>query len=178
MLDHVLNELSRGFASLEELGVVVVRVTLAAIVGGIVGFERSWTGKQAGLRTHMLVCIGSTIFVMVVALEGNSEEALSRVIQGTAAGIGFVGAGAILKLSDRGKVKGITTAANIWLTAALGTAIGAGEFWLSTVGVIAAWIVLTVVDNFEHWMTRKRPNKKLHGDSQAEETAEEGDVED
>lgn len=167
MLEAILQELSRGFADQAMMAVVSIRLALAALVGGIVGLERSWTGKLAGLRTHMLVCLGSAIFVMSVSLHSVNVDALSRVIQGTATGIGFVGAGAILKLSDRGRVKGLTTAANIWMTAALGSAVGTGHYYLPTAGVFAALITLAFVERLEERIEervearRKKPAKLL-----------------
>lgn len=156
MWHELVDELSRGFPDRTYMAIVTVRIVLASLIGGIVGFERSWTGKQAGLRTHMLVCLGSAIFVMTVSVRGHDADALSRVIQGTATGIGFVGAGTILKLSDRGRVKGLTTAANIWLTAALGTAVGTGHYFLPTAGVVAAWITLVLVERIEERVKARR----------------------
>lgn len=152
-------EISGGFPDATEIASVTIKVLLAALIGGLIGIERSMTGKEAGLRTHMLVCLGSAIFMMVSTQAGVSPEHLTRVIQGIATGIGFVGAGAILKLENREHVKGLTTAANIWLTSALGTAIGAGEFYLPTMGVILAWLILAVMGWFENLLEVKHPKR-------------------
>lgn len=112
-----------------QLTRVVVRLLIAAVLGGILGFEREHKGKAAGVRTHMLVCMGAALFVLVPGLAGADDAALSRVVQGIVAGIGFLGAGTILKgdnLNAR-QVKGLTTAAGLWMTAAIGIAAGMGR---------------------------------------------------
>jgi putative Mg2+ transporter-C (MgtC) family protein len=127
---------------------VVVRIVVAVALGGLLGAERERAGKAAGLRTHMLVALGSALFVMFPAELGMRVEDLSRVIQGVATGIGFIGAGTILKRSEAEEVHGLTTAANIWLTAAIGLAVGGGQLWLPLVGAGSAWVVLAVVRRF------------------------------
>jgi putative Mg2+ transporter-C (MgtC) family protein len=124
---------------------VVARLTVAAALGGILGAERQHAGKAAGLRTHMLVCIGCALFVLFSTEAGMATADLSRVIQGVATGIGFIGAGTILKRPDATEVHGLTTAASIWLTAAVGAAVGAGQLWLPIVAVACAWTILAVV---------------------------------
>jgi putative Mg2+ transporter-C (MgtC) family protein len=121
---------------------VVARILVAAILGGVLGAERQRAGKAAGLRTHMLVAIGCALFVLFPTEAGMATADLSRVIQGVATGIGFIGAGTILKRSDAHEVQGLTTAANIWLTAAAGAAVGAGQLWLPVVAVLCAWVIL------------------------------------
>lgn len=110
-----------------EMTRVSVRLLMAAILGGILGFERESRGKAAGIRTHMLVAIGAALFVLIPRQAGISDAELSRVVQGVIAGIGFLGAGAILKGDDEKHLKGLTTAAGIWLTAAIGVAAGLGR---------------------------------------------------
>src|SRR5262245_24307133 len=105
---------------------VGVRLVLAALLGGLIGLNRQWSGKAAGLRTHMLVAPGSAALVGVPALGGMPLEGVARIIQGIVAGIGFLGAGTILKGSDEKHVQGLTTAASIWLTAAVGIVAGMG----------------------------------------------------
>src|SRR6266446_1779921 len=97
---------------IEHFGRVFVRLGLAVILGGILGYERESEGKAAGLRTHILVCLGAALFMLVPLELGASLADLTRVAQGVAAGIGFLGAGAILKLSRERKIHGLTTAAN------------------------------------------------------------------
>jgi putative Mg2+ transporter-C (MgtC) family protein len=124
---------------------VVVRVIVAAALGGLLGAERERAGKAAGLRTHMLVALGAALFVLFPAEAGMSLGDLSRVIQGVATGIGFIGAGTILKHVEHDQVHGLTTAASIWLTAAIGMAVGAGRLWLPIIGAVSAWIILSVL---------------------------------
>jgi putative Mg2+ transporter-C (MgtC) family protein len=161
-MNDVFNELARGIPPQPVLIGITIRLLVAAIIGGVLGIERTLTGKQAGLRTHMLVCLGSAIFMMVASEAGRSID--TRIVQGIATGIGFVGAGAILKIEDREKVKGLTTAANIWLTAALGTSVGAGQYYLPLAGVVLAWLILGVVDRLEHKLELKhaKPDKPHH----------------
>ena len=130
--------------SLDQILTVVLRLIAAAVVGAMLGAERESMGKAAGLRTHMLVALGGALFVMV-ATEHEAVGDISRVIQGVAAGIGFIGAGAILKHTDKDQVTGLTTAASLWLTAAIGVAAGTGTIWLALGGGAFAWIVLRVL---------------------------------
>jgi putative Mg2+ transporter-C (MgtC) family protein len=119
------------------------------IVGAIIGYQRERAGKAAGLRTHMLVAMGTTMFVLASAESGMEHDAMSRVVQGLATGIGFLGAGAILKLESERLIRGLTTAAGIWMTAALGVAIGLGALGTAAVGVLFTWIVLAFLIGLE-----------------------------
>lgn len=133
---------------------VVARLTLAVILGAALGYEREKVGKAAGLRTHMLVTIGAALFVLVPLEGGVKLEHLTRVIQGLAAGIGFLGAGAILKLSEQRRIQGLTTAANIWVAAAVGLAVGMGLIVPALASVLLALLILHVLSWFEP------PNRK------------------
>jgi putative Mg2+ transporter-C (MgtC) family protein len=106
-------------------------------------------GKAAGLRTHMLVALGAALFVLAPLEAGMTVADASRVIQGIVAGIGFLGAGAILKIIERREVEGLTTAAGIWFTAAVGTAVGTGQLWVPIVGTSLAWIVMSALRRVE-----------------------------
>jgi putative Mg2+ transporter-C (MgtC) family protein len=128
---------------------VVARVAVAALLGALLGWERERAGKAAGLRTHMLVALGAALFVLFPAEAGMDIADLSRVIQGVATGIGFIGAGTILKRADAEHIEGLTTAASIWLTGAIGMSVGAGQLWLSVVCAISAWIILYVLARFD-----------------------------
>ena len=135
---------------------VVSRLGAAALLGGLIGIEREWTGKAAGLRTHMTVALGCAAF-MLVALESSDDASnTSRVIQGIAAGIGFIGAGTILKRSEEEDIKGLTTAATIWLTAAVGAGAGAGQGWLAFIAVAIAFVILMAFHGIDRWLARKR----------------------
>jgi putative Mg2+ transporter-C (MgtC) family protein len=129
---------------------VVVRLGVAIIMGGVIGYERQHEGKSAGMRTHMLVALGAAIFTLIPQ-EADIKD-LTRVIQGIAAGIGFLGAGTIIKLSDSTEIRGLNSAATIWLTAAVGMAVAAGWIWPSVVAVVMAWLVLAFVHKLEPWL--------------------------
>ena len=128
---------------------VIVRVLAAALLGALLGAERERAGKPAGLRTHMLVALGAALFVLFPAEAGMEVADLSRVIQGVATGIGFIGAGTILKRADGEQVEGLTTAASIWLTGAIGMSVGAGQLWLSVVCAASAWVILSMLARWE-----------------------------
>jgi putative Mg2+ transporter-C (MgtC) family protein len=121
---------------------VVARVIVAALLGALLGWERERAGKAAGLRTHMLVALGAALFVLFPAEAGMDIADLSRVIQGVATGIGFIGAGTILKHAGSEHIEGLTTAASIWLTGAIGMSVGAGQLWLSALCAVTAWVIL------------------------------------
>jgi putative Mg2+ transporter-C (MgtC) family protein len=135
-----------------ELAIVVARLFTAALLGGLLGAERESVGKAAGLRTHMLVALGAALFVVAPQVAGVGEEGLARIVEGVAAGVGFIGAGAILKLSDREEIKGLTTAATIWLTAGIGIAAGVAPLWVAGVSAAIAWIILYVLGKVEQRM--------------------------
>jgi putative Mg2+ transporter-C (MgtC) family protein len=125
-----------------QLGRIAVRLFLAALLGWLLGAERESMGKAAGSRTHMLVALGAALFIIVPAEIGLKEGDLGRIIQGIATGVGFLGAGTILKRTDRNEITGLTTAATIWLTAAIGLGVGAGQVWISVMCAVSAWIIL------------------------------------
>lgn len=128
--------------TLRQLFDIVLRLGIAAVLGGVIGFEREQVGKAAGLRTHMLVGLAAALFTVAPLDAGMSVADLSRVLQGVAAGIGFIGAGTILKLTSQQEIRGLTTAASLWLTAAVGMAVGIGHLWLPIVAVFLAVVIL------------------------------------
>ena len=140
----IVKEEALSFPGVGELSRVSIRLTVAAIIGGLIGYERESRGKAAGLRTHMLVAVGAAVFVVVPIEAGMGLADLSRVIQGIVTGIGFLGAGAIMKM-DAGHIKGLTTAASIWLTAAIGIACGLGYGMTALVSAVFALLILAVV---------------------------------
>jgi putative Mg2+ transporter-C (MgtC) family protein len=142
-------ELTADWPDLGHFLTLVFRLVLAALVGAVPGLQREMKGVPAGLRTHILVSLGSAIFVLAALESGVSPAESTRVIQGLAAGIGFVGAGAILKSARRGEIHGLTTAANIFLTAGLGIAVGMGRIWLGVMGSVLGYCVLAVVGRVE-----------------------------
>jgi putative Mg2+ transporter-C (MgtC) family protein len=131
------------------------RLGLAAALGAIMGYQRERVHSTAGLRTHMLVCLGAAFFVMASVESGQTSADVSRVIQGIVAGVGFLGAGTILKVGEGLQVHGLTTAASIWLTAAIGTGAGLGHVWLPVLGAVFGWIILGPIGNAEK--NRKPP---------------------
>jgi putative Mg2+ transporter-C (MgtC) family protein len=142
------DEIVANFSDLPSSEFIVrlaLRLSMAALLGGALGFERKRAGKSAGLRTHMLVSLGSALFVVVPQQAGVSTADLSRVIQGVISGMGFLGAGAILKRSDDAEVKGLTTAAGLWLTCAIGIAVGLGREASAALGTLLALLILTAV---------------------------------
>ena len=137
-----------------QAATMAFRLLVAAALGGLLGFEREMVGKAAGLRTHMLVALGAALFMIGPQQAGAGAADLTRVVQGIATGIGFVGAGAILKREEKGEVFGITTAASVWFTAAVGMTVGAGRLWLPVVGTAMAFAILAVLRRYEAWLAR------------------------
>ena len=154
MLETILDELQLLWPAGDQLVRVAVRLTIAALLGAIVGFDRERMGKPAGLRTHMLVALGSALFVLAPVNQDMPVGDLSRVIQGVAAGIGFLGAGAILKLSDERHILGLTTAASIWMTAAIGITAGLGQAGLAVLATLVTWVILAALSAVERKMGR------------------------
>lgn len=133
---------------------IVVRLGVAALLGGVLGWEREQAGKAAGVRTHMLVAMGAALFVLVAQQAGIAAADNSRVLQGIIAGVGFLGAGTILKGDAEGQVKGLTTAAGIWLTAAIGVAAGLGLEATAVLSTLLALVVLWAIPVLHDKVTR------------------------
>jgi len=129
---------------LEQLTRVVVRLLLAAMLGGLIGLERELAGKAAGLRTHMLVALGSALFVLIPLQAGIEMADLSRVIQGLLAGVGFLCAGAILKAASEDQVQGLTTSASLWMTASIGMGAGLGRDATAVLSTLLALAILSM----------------------------------
>jgi len=120
------------------------RLGIATVCGAAIGAERELTEQAAGLRTHIMVCIGSCLFT-IASINGFHSHTVdpSRVAAQIVTGIGFLGAGAILR--ERGSIHGLTTAASVWVTAAVGLAIGAGLYWIGGFAVVVAVLSLWVM---------------------------------
>lgn len=146
-----------------QLTRVTVRLLMAAVLGGILGFEREHKGKAAGVRTHMLVSLGAALFVLVPQMAGADPAAISRVVQGIVAGIGFLGAGTILKGDklDTHQVKGLTTAAGLWMTAAIGVAAGMGREATALLSTLLALGVLALMP----WIIKRLEREEQGGDA-------------
>jgi putative Mg2+ transporter-C (MgtC) family protein len=134
---------------LVRIAAVGGRLLAAGLLGGLIGAQRERVHSAAGFRTHILVALGSALIVVAGREAGFSSADTSRVVQGVVAGIGFLGAGTILKLADRGEVHGLTTAATIWVTAAVGVAAALSQLWLATVAAVLTWAVLALAVRFE-----------------------------
>ena len=144
-MDVLNREIVDGFPDIATFLRVSVRLCAAAVLGALIGYDREKMGKPAGLRTHMLVAMGAALFVLAPAESGMAVADLSRVVQGLAAGVGFLGAGAILKLTDEREVLGLTTAATIWMTAAVGVTVAFGRIGLAMLAVALTLGTLTMV---------------------------------
>lgn len=134
---------------LAEATVICVRLGMAAAMGALIGYDRERRGKAAGLRTHMMVSLGAALFILVPLRSGIDAADASRVLQGIIAGIGFLGAGAILKPERIGAIKGLTTASSIWVAAAVGVAAGMGREVTAVLGTLAALFILIVMKRVE-----------------------------
>jgi putative Mg2+ transporter-C (MgtC) family protein len=127
----------------------LVKLLLALIVGGLIGAERELRDKAAGFRTIIFICVGATLFTMISIKLGSPQEP-TRIAANVVSGVGFLGAGAILRA--QGRVIGLTTASTIWLAAALGMAIGGGSFALAGVGCVLGLVVLLAFPAVESYI--------------------------
>lgn len=129
----------------EQITRILIRLIMAALLGGLLGLQRERRRKAAGVRTHMLVAMGAALFVLVPQQNGMALEDMSRVIQGVIAGIGFLGAGAILKNQADSSIVGLTTAAGVWMTAAIGIACGLGRESTAVLSALLALVVFSLI---------------------------------
>ena len=148
-MDIVWEELLSGLPDARRLTHVLIRLLAATVLGAIIGFQRERAGKPAGLRTHMLVTVGTAVFVLACSGVGMSLDGLSRVIQGIVTGIGFIGAGSILKLDRERDIQGLTTAAGVWMTAAVGVAVGLGSLGVALLSTVFTLAILSFSKRFE-----------------------------
>ena len=159
--EQIWQTLQEEFSDLSDASQVtriVLRLTLASALGGILGFEREQKGKSAGVRTHMLVAAGAALFVLIPQQAGVSDEALMRALQGVLAGLGFLCAGSIIKSEGNEQVKGLTTAAGIWFTAAIGVAAGLGRDASAVVSTLLALIILSLIPKLPQLKDTPRSN--------------------
>ncbi len=141
-MELLWQELTNGLPDSTRFWTLFIRVIAATLLGALLGFQRERAGKPAGLRTHILVSVGTAVVVLACAASGMDMDGQSRVIQGIVTGIGFIGAGSILKVSEEKDIRGLTTAAGLWLTAAVGVACGLGTIGIAVIASILALIVL------------------------------------
>jgi len=132
---------------------VLLRLGAAVVVGALIGIDREIRHKPAGVRTMALVALGSAVFVLA-GLEGSTSDSTSRIIQGIVAGVGFLGAGTIMRRQTEESVHGLTTAASIWLAAALGVACGLAFWTLVAVGC-GLGVVVLVLSPIDRWLKAK-----------------------
>src|SRR5687767_103773 len=158
-MDLLWQELTLGLDSTRLAAQMLIRMVLAMLLGGLVGMQREQAGKPAGVRTHMLVSLGTAVVVLACAGMGMQYDAQSRVIQGIVTGIGFIGAGSILKLNEERDIQGLTTAAGLWMTAAIGIACGVGTLGIAIVAAVVTVILLALAGIIE-----ARGDKKDKGD--------------
>ena len=149
-MDIFWQELTYGLPDMRQLAHVVIRMIAAVILGAVIGFEREKASKEAGLRTHILVALGTCVFVLACSGYGMSSDGLSRVIQGIVTGIGFLGAGSILKLNEERDIQGLTTAAGIWMTSAIGVTVGLGTLGLALIATVLTVVILSFIGRANH----------------------------
>lgn len=139
---------------------IIFRIMLAAILGGLLGYDRELKGRTAGLRTHMLVSLGAALFVLIPQQAGATVEDLTNVMHGLAAGVGFLGAGSIIMGSRQEETMGMTTAASIWLTAAIGVSSGMGREVTAILSTLLALVILSFIPKVER-LFEKRGRRSL-----------------
>jgi putative Mg2+ transporter-C (MgtC) family protein len=137
----------------------ILRLTAATLVGGAIGLDRELRGKPTGVRTMGIVALGSALIVLASQHQGTDPAAASRVMQGIITGIGFLGAGVILRNPNHKKVHGLTTAAAIWLTACIGAACGAGAWPLVAASAVLVTLVLALGRPLEQAFERLLPSR-------------------
>jgi len=130
---------------------LVLKLILSIIIGGAIGWERELRSKSAGFRTLILICLGATLFTILSELIG-SKGAPERIASNIVVGIGFIGAGVIFKSNNR--VSGITTAATIWVTAAIGMCIGSGQYFIAAAACVLVLLILVVFSRFDKRIDR------------------------
>jgi putative Mg2+ transporter-C (MgtC) family protein len=138
--------------------IIFFRLLLAAVLSGAIGFEREFHGRAAGFRTHILLCIGSTL-IMLTSIHifdvyyGRVSCDPGRIAAGVVTGIGFLGAGAIMR--SRASIRGLTTAASLWVVAGIGLAVGSGLYFGAIITTVLTLVALMIFSRLEHAMIRK-----------------------
>lgn len=154
LMAALVNEFS-DITDMEDFVRITVRLSLAAIFGALLGIERETKGKAAGVRTHMLVAVSCALFVLIPQMSGTTNADITRVIQGVIAGVGFLGAGAIIKGRDDESVRGLTTAAGIFMTAAIGIAAGLGREATALLSTLLALLIFSIAPIIVRWFEKK-----------------------
>jgi putative Mg2+ transporter-C (MgtC) family protein len=151
MWDVLRDVLQEEFAAPAPATVVriLLRLLLAVALAGLIGLEREVRGSPAGLRTHMLLALGVAVVIVAAIVTGMDANAVARVVQGVLAGVGFIGGGAILKEGRREVVKGLTTAASLWATAAIAAAAALGRGLVAVGATLLALLILAALLKLE-----------------------------
>ena len=147
-MEIIWSELTAGLGDSTQLARILMRLVAATLLGAVIGIQRERAGKPAGLRTHMLVTLGTTVFVLSCVGVHMPPDGMSRVVQGIVTGIGFIGAGSILKVNER-NVRGLTTSAGVWMTAAVGVAVGIGSLGIALLSTAFTLGILSLAKRFE-----------------------------
>jgi putative Mg2+ transporter-C (MgtC) family protein len=166
-MNGAFDEITRMTPDMHQIVRVTLRLSAALFIGTVIGLQRELTHKPAGLRTHMLVGLGTALFVVSAAESGMHLDSLSRIVQGLATGIGFLGGGAILKLTNEREIHGLTTAAGIWMTAAASAAAALGQVVVALIGTLLGLLVLVVFRKIEKelgHLARKDTENHSHSD--------------
>ena len=158
-MDILWTELTAGIPDGRHLAIFLIRLIAATLFGAVIGYERQRAGKAAGLRTHILVAAGTSMFILGCEGAGirTDSDAISRVIQGIITGIGFVGAGSIIKRDSERDIQGVTTSAGIWMTAAIGVTVGLGMIGLALMATVLSLLILRVTVYFERRLSKTKP---------------------
>ncbi|HET9644445.1 MAG TPA: MgtC/SapB family protein [Burkholderiaceae bacterium] len=167
-MDGIWSEAGRALArefgdigDIESAVTVIVRLLMAVLLAAVLGYERERHEAPAGLRTHMLVALGAALLVLAPEQAGVGPDNLTRVVQGVVSGIGFLGAGAILKRERPGRqVRGLTTAASIWATAAIGVAAGMGRELTALATAMLGFVILKLLRRLEHVIDPGRKHRR------------------
>jgi putative Mg2+ transporter-C (MgtC) family protein len=153
LLDQIWMTIQSEFSDLSnitQITKVTLRLITASILGGLLGYEREMKGKSAGLRTHMLVALGAALFIIVPQLAGASQIEVLRVLQGLIAGVGFLGAGAIVIGQQKENESGLTSAATVWITAAIGVTVGMGFEATAVLSTLITLIILALIPRYRN----------------------------
>jgi putative Mg2+ transporter-C (MgtC) family protein len=165
------SEVTQSIPNTHRMVSITLRLLVALAIGALVGLQRELTHKPAGLRTHMLLALGTAFIIVSAEQAGMSKSDLSRVVQGLVTGIGFLGGGAILKLTAEHEIHGLTTAAGLWMTTTASAAAGLGQLALAIVGMCLGLLVLAALVKVEkrlgHRASHDAANRPSSGERQA-----------
>jgi putative Mg2+ transporter-C (MgtC) family protein len=150
-------ELTAGLGNQDQVLRVMIRLCTAILCGAFIGLQKVRATKPSGLRTHTMVCLGTTLVLLSCSSAGISREAIATVVQGIVIGIGFVGAGSILKSSEEHLIHGLTASVRLWTTATIGIAIGLGRVGIGVIATILIVLLLNAISTLEGRMGKRPP---------------------